>query len=130
MQHLQDIESRLDQLVSENRLLVAAREEAEDKLQNASVARRKSDRALNTRGVDLRDREAEVEQLRGSVDWLQKEVARLTHENEGWTAATAGLTAAQVYQLVGSRDSSSRELDDLRSQYDHMSSGIDRKSVV
>ena len=86
MQHLQDIETRLDQLISENRLLIAARDEAEDRLRNASVARRKSDQALNTRGADLRDKEAEVEQLKSSVDWLQQETTRLTQENERFHA--------------------------------------------
>ena len=89
MQHLQELETRLDQLVSENRLLVAAREAAEDKLRNASVARRKSDHALNERAADLRDREAEVEQLKNSVEWLQKEVTRLTEENEGLINGTS-----------------------------------------
>lgn len=110
MQQLQDLETRLDQLVSENRLLAAAREDAEDKLKNASVARRKSDHALNTRGVDLRDKEAEVEQLRGSVDWFQNEVARLTHENEGLSAAAAA--GAAGFTAGHALDSSSRGLDD------------------
>lgn len=125
MQHLQDLESRLDQLVSENRLLVAAREEAENKLQNASLARRKSDKALNTRDVDLRDKEAELEQLRNSVDWFKKEVTRLTHENEGLTAAASGLTAAHAQELPGAREVSTRELDDMRFQYDQLSGSVE-----
>ncbi|KAJ5088001.1 hypothetical protein N7456_011617 [Penicillium angulare] len=125
MQHLQDIESRLDQLISENRLLVAARDEAEDRLRNASVARRKSDQALNTRGADLRDKEAEVEQLKNSVDWLQKEMTRLTQENEGLTASNAALTAAHAAEVGSVRESSTRELDVLRSQHADLSRQLD-----
>ncbi|KAJ5605958.1 hypothetical protein N7510_008739 [Penicillium lagena] len=125
MQHLQTLESRLDQLISENRLLIAARDEAEDRLRNASVARRKSDQALNTRGADLRDKEAEVEQLKTSVDWLQREMSRLTQENEGLTASNAALAAAHADEVNKVRESSTRELDDLRSQHNDLSSQMD-----
>lgn len=124
MQHLQDIETRLDQLISENRLLVVARDAAEDKLQNASLARRKSDNALNTRDADLRDKEAEVEQLKSSVEWLQGEVGRLTEENQGLTSHSSGLAAAHAAELFAARESSTRELDDLRSQHQQLSSGV------
>lgn len=125
MQQLQTLESRLDQLISENRLLIAARDEAEDRLRNASVARRKSDQALNTRGADLRDKEAEVEQLKNSVDWLQREMSRLTQENEGLTASNAALAAAHAAEVNTVRESSTRELDDLRSQHNDLSSQVD-----
>ncbi|CAI7640519.1 unnamed protein product [Penicillium glandicola] len=125
MQHLQDIETRLDQLISENRLLIAARDEAEDKLRNSSVARRKSDRALNTRDGDLRDRESEVEQLKNSVEWLQKEMARLTQENEGLAASKSALAAAHVAEVNTVRESSTRELAALQSQHTQLSSQME-----
>ncbi|KAJ5486423.1 hypothetical protein N7530_000723 [Penicillium desertorum] len=125
MQHLQDIETRLDQLISENRLLIAARDEAEDKLRNTTVARRKSDRALNTRDGDLRDRESEVEQLKNSVEWLQKEISRLTQENEGLTASNSALAAAHAAEVNSVRESSTRELADLQSQHNQLSSQIE-----
>ncbi|CAG8919830.1 unnamed protein product [Penicillium nalgiovense] len=125
MQHLQDIENRLDQLISENRLLIAARDEAEDKLRNTTVARRKSDRALNTRDGDLRDRESEVEQLKNSVEWLQKEISRLTQENEGLTASNSALAAAHAADVNSVRESSTRELADLQSQHNQLSSQIE-----
>ncbi|KAE8335063.1 hypothetical protein BDV24DRAFT_169573 [Aspergillus arachidicola] len=121
MQHLQELETRLDQLASENRLLVAAREAAEDKLRSASVARRKSDHALNERAADLRDREIEVEQLKNSVEWLQKEVSRLTEENEGLTLANSNITVAHAAEIQTIRASSNRELDDLRLQNQQLS---------
>ncbi|KAE8379482.1 hypothetical protein BDV26DRAFT_291218 [Aspergillus bertholletiae] len=127
MQHLQELETRLDQLISENRLLVAAREAAEDKLRNASVARRKSDHALNERAADLRDREAEVEQLRNSVEWLQKEVSRLTEENEGLTVTNSNITVAHATEIQTVRASSNRELDDLRLQNQQLSNEMQER---
>ncbi|CAG7954937.1 unnamed protein product [Penicillium olsonii] len=127
MQHLQDIETRIDQLISENRLLIAARDEAEDKLRNASVARRKSDRALNTRDGDLRDRDAEVEQLKNSVEWLQKETSRLTNENESITASNAALAAAHSAEVSAVRDNSAHELAELRAKHTKLSSKMDER---
>lgn len=121
---MQDIETRLDQLISENRLLIAARDEAEDKLRNASVARRKSDRALNTRDDDLRDRDAEVEQLKNSVEWLQKETSRLTQENETVTASNAALAAAHAAQVNTVRETAASELAGLQSQHTQLASEI------
>ncbi|RLL98199.1 hypothetical protein CFD26_104505 [Aspergillus turcosus] len=124
MQHLQELEARLDQLISENRLLIAAREAAEDKLRNASVARRRSDHTLNERSADLRDREAEVENLKNSVEWLQKEVTRLTEENEGLATTNSNLTAAHAKEIESVRESSTRQLDDLRSRYELLSTEV------
>lgn len=124
MQHLQELESKLDQLISENRLLITARDAAEKKLKTASIARRKSDQALNTSTADLRDKEAEVEQLRNSVDWLQKEVLRLTEENERLAVTNADLAAAHGEELKTVRESSAHELDKLRSENEKLSTGM------
>ena len=117
MQHLQELESRMDQLISENRMLVAARESAEDKLSRTSVARRKSDNALNTRDADLRDRDAEVEQLKDSVEWFQKEVSRLTEENERLTSTNTGIAADHAQEVQTIREASARQVENLRMQY-------------
>ena len=124
MQHLQDVETRLDQLISENRLLIAARDAAEDKLRKTSVARRKSDNALNRSDADLRDREAELQQWQESVQWHQKEVARLTDENDGLTTTNANLTAAHAQEIQAAEESSARQLEDLRSQYQQVTADM------
>ncbi|EYE97360.1 uncharacterized protein EURHEDRAFT_451266 [Aspergillus ruber CBS 135680] len=117
MQHLQQLESRLDQLISENRLLSAEREAAEDKLKKTTLARRKSDQALNSQNTDLRDRSEEVEELRKSVDWFQKEVNRLNEENEGLTETNANLTAAHEREHQELQESSARKIEELRTRY-------------
>lgn len=125
MQYLQELETRLDQLISENRLLAAARDEAEHKIRSLTSARRKSDQALNRSDADLRDRDAEVNQLRSSLEWMQKEVARLTEENEGLTATNAGMEAAHHQELAEARETSTRELEDLRAQHHQLSTGME-----
>ncbi|XHG02867.1 hypothetical protein AWENTII_006191 [Aspergillus wentii] len=124
MQQLQELETRLDRLISENRLLVAEREAAEKELRTTSVARRKSDHALNSRDADLRDREAEVEQLKNSVEWLQKEVTRLTKDNEGLTTTNTNLAATHANEIQVAREESTRELDGLRLQYQQLSNSL------
>ncbi|GCB28105.1 hypothetical protein AAWM_10990 [Aspergillus awamori] len=121
MQHLQELESRLDRLISENRLLAAAREEAEDKLRKTSVARRKSDHALNSRDADLRDKDAEVEQLKSSLEWLQKEVARLTEENTGLATTSSNLTATHAQEVQVMQETFDRQVDELRSENQQLS---------
>ncbi|KAL1967835.1 hypothetical protein VTN77DRAFT_2524 [Rasamsonia byssochlamydoides] len=107
MQHLQELEARLDQLISENRLLVAAKEEAEQKLAHMGAARRKSDQALNQSDANLRDKEAEIARLTNSLEWMQGEVQRLTNENEALTASHA------------------REVEDLRSQHAQLAASME-----
>jgi hypothetical protein len=126
MQHLQELEARLDQLVSENRLLLAAKEEAEDQLAHVGVKRRQSDQALRTRDADLRDRDTEITRLTNSVEWLQSEVRRLTEENatlaeqdqRGTTvkaqgsAVTEELIRTQITTALADRDAQLRRLRD------------------
>ncbi|KAL3466297.1 hypothetical protein BJX64DRAFT_11957 [Aspergillus heterothallicus] len=121
MQHLQELEFRLDHLIAENRELAAARDAAESKLRSASLARRKSDQALNTRDADLRDREADLDKLKQSVEWFQKEVARLNEENAGLTTSNAALIATHTRELQSMQQTSSLEAEQLRSQNERLS---------
>lgn len=114
MQHLAELESRLDQLISENRLLATAKEEAEHKLSRAGVARRKSDQALNSSTADLRDKEAEIARLTSSLEWMQGEVHRLTQENESISATHTELTASHA-----------REVDNLRTRQVELATGME-----
>lgn len=116
MQHLQQLEFRLDQLISENRLLTVERDAAEEKLKKTTVARRKSDQALNSQNTDLRDRAEEVEELKKSVEWFQKEVNRLTEENEELTGEKVNLAAAHERELQEFQEFSAREIEELRTQ--------------
>ncbi|KAH7376039.1 hypothetical protein B0T11DRAFT_16165 [Plectosphaerella cucumerina] len=77
-----DLESRVEQLTAENRMLAEAKAQA--------------DAAYNSRSHGaLADRDSEIDQLRQSLDFLQKEVARLTEVNDGLNSANAQLASQQ-----------------------------------
>lgn len=87
-----ELEARVDQLVAENRLLSEARRHAE---QNFSV---------------LSERDAEIESLKQSLQFLQNEVARLTEVNEGLSSANAELASKDSGRFADM----TRELDAAR----------------
>ncbi|KAG5917445.1 hypothetical protein E4U42_007248 [Claviceps africana] len=92
-----ELESRVEQLVAENRLLNEARAHAEQSAgqKAASV---------------LSDRDAEIESLKQSLQFLQNEVTRLTEVNEGLTSANAELASKDS----GRYPDMSRELSEAR----------------
>lgn len=75
-----ELESRVEQLIAENRLLSEARNHAETNL---------STRAASV----LSDRDTEIDALKQSLQFLQNEVNRLTEVNAGLTSANAELAA-------------------------------------
>lgn len=69
-----ELESRVEQLIAENRALQDARAQAEAHTTN---------RATST----LAERDTEIEALKQSLDFMRKEVQRLTEVNEGLNSA-------------------------------------------
>lgn len=135
MQQVQELESRVDQLVSENRLLDSAKATAEDAVDELKNTKHQSARLIQERDANIKDKEIQIQQLKHSVEWLNKEVARLTQVNEGLTATNENLYATheqQVNQLHAEHtqarqqwDESSRELEDLRQQHGQLSTGME-----
>lgn len=101
-----ELESRVDQLVAENRALQEARAQAQ--FQNTS-------QATST----LADRDTEIEALNQSLEFMRKEVQRLTEVNEGLNSAIQQ-TAVQYderYRLLESQHAeATRELHEHRSR--------------
>ena len=127
MHHLQELEVKLDQLIAENRMLMASRDAAENKLRHSTVTRRKSDQALNSPSSDLRDRESEVVQLRDSVDWLQKEVYRLTAENQGLAVTRTDRGVAHENELRSTRETSAFKFEKPRSENEGLSNNMNER---
>ncbi len=135
MQQIKDLEARLDQLASENRLLAAAKIDAEKELEevhyNQSRIGNASQEALSTRQLSLQEKDAELEKLREALHWMQNEVRKLTEVNEG--LASANQTLATTHTQLESQHNeththwqeSSRELETLRSQHAQLSSGME-----
>ena len=110
-----ELESRVDQLVAENRMLTEARAHAEATL---------SQRAA---GV-LAERDGQIDTLKRSLEQMHREVERLTQINEGLSTSTSTIAvqhhervrqieaqhAEAMRALQDQHAATSRELNDLR----------------
>lgn len=73
-----ELESRVEQLLAENHLLTEARHHAEQNVNRGATS-------------VLSERDAEIDALKQSLQYLQNEVNRLTEVNDGLTSANAEL---------------------------------------
>ena len=99
-----ELENRVEQLMAENRMLSEARASAETSL---------SQRAASS----LADRDAEIDNLKQSLQFLQHEVTRLTEVNDGLTSANAELAnkdTGRVADLENRNAVVARELEEAR----------------
>lgn len=117
-----ELESRVDQLIAENRALQEARAQAQ--FQNTS-------QATST----LADRDTEIEALKQNLEFMRKEIQRLAEVNEGLNSAIQQ-TAVQYddrYRLLESQHAdATRELHEHRSQqgnYDQANHIIEEKDA-
>lgn len=135
MQQIRDLEARLDQLTSENRLLAAAKTNVEKELEEVHYSQSKfehaSQEALSARHRALQEKDAELEKLKEALQWMQNEVTKLTEVNEGLSSANQAL--ATTHTMLESQHSetqthwqeSTRELETLRSQHQHLSNEME-----
>jgi hypothetical protein len=102
-----ELESRVEQLIAENRALSDARQQAESNLNQRAA-------------VNLTERDALIEQLRSSLEEYKREVERLKEVNEGLHSANAQL-AHQHTERYGHLElqhaSASEELAGVRNSY-------------
>ncbi|KAI9658884.1 MAG: hypothetical protein M1829_006625, partial [Trizodia sp. TS-e1964] len=133
-----DLESKVDQLASDNRLLQDVKSNYERELVDA---RQKSTRqsetltgVIRSRDALLREKDMEMVQLRGKLDWLQNEVARLTEINDSIGSASVALAALheQHSSLQTEHankhllwEQTSRELEDLREHHGKLLAEVD-----
>ena len=133
-----DLESRLDQLVSENRLLQDAKSRAERNLDDASQDSKKQNNALReaieSRDLYLRQKDDELRELRQILKGFQSQVSQLTEVNESLTAdRTLVADHKQRYSQLEAEHAhtreqwqhSTRELDELRQQHANLSGGME-----
>ncbi|RDW74079.1 hypothetical protein BP5796_07521 [Coleophoma crateriformis] len=110
-----DLETRLEQLSAENQALAEAKEVAERTLQTTQHA-----------AASLADRDSEIDSLKASLDWLHREVNRLTEVNEGLTSAnvTLGNQYNDRYGLLETQHSqATRELQEIRAAHNNLAVG-------
>ena len=133
-----DMETRLDQLVSENRLLQDAKSRAERSLNDATETHEQTTAALHERNATadtwLSQKDEELRHLKEILDKLRDEVTRLTEVNEGYSGQR-GLApeldeqhrdlAAENTTLKSQLDDTTREFGELRTQHTSLSGGME-----
>ena len=133
-----DLESRLDQLASENRLLKDAKTRADRSLDDASQDSKKQNNALReaieTRDLYLRQKDDELQELKQILEGLQSQVSQLTQANESLSATRGSADEhEQRYSQLQAENANTRqqwqqtarELDELRQQHSNLSGGME-----
>lgn len=147
--HIMDLESRLDQLVSENRQLQDAKARYEAAMQDSSQDRelhattiRQATEAVASRDAAIQEKDSEIAQIRDMVDRLHDEVDKLAGENARLTAQNQTIaTDAQRFATLQEQGAeahakwqeSSRALEilqqqhgELRSKHEILNSGMEQ----
>ena len=132
------MEAKLDQLVSENRLLVDAKNRAERNLDQAVHDHSQQSHALNealgTRDLYLQQKDDELEELRRTLQGLQEEVGRLNEANNDLgTSRNVNADFEQRYRDLEDEHSAAREqleeqsqeLEELRHKHTSLSGGME-----
>jgi len=112
-----DLESKVEQLAAENRMLAEAKAQVERTLQTTGNA-----------SSMLVERDTEIDSLKRTLDWLQNEVTRLSEVNDGLTSAniTLGNQHNDRYgQLESKHAQATRELQEARDTHYNLSSGME-----
>ena len=112
-----DLESKLEQVTAENRMLAEAKAQAERTLQSTHSA-----------SSALVEKDAEIDSLKRTLDWLQNEVTRLTEVNHGLTSAnvTLGRQHTDRYGLLETQHNQTmRELQEVQDAHNNLSAGLD-----
>lgn len=132
-----DLETKVDQLVSENRLLQDAKLRAERTLESAEHGRNQEHEsftdAIKTRDQYLSQKDSELNDLKLVLERLQSQVSQLTETNEELARNNQGEEHEQRYRQLETDHAnthqlwqqSTRELEGLRQQHSHLSEGME-----
>ena len=135
---LLDLETRLDQIVSENRLLASQKLTAERALEELardhSQERHAYEEAMQEHKTYLERKESELGELKQIIEELHDQAAHLTEVNEGLAASQgANEEHEQRYTQLSAEHAhtheqwqqSARDLEDLREQHTQLSTGME-----
>ncbi|KAF5591802.1 uncharacterized protein FSUBG_10383 [Fusarium subglutinans] len=114
-----ELENKVEQLMAENRMLTDARAMAETNL---------SQRAASS----LADRDAEIDNLKQSLQFLQNEVSRLSEVNDGLASANAELASkdnGRVTDLESRNAAVARELEEARREKGNTEQSLEAKDA-
>lgn len=114
-----ELESKVEQLLAENRMLSEARSHVEQSASSRTAA-------------VLSERDAEIEALKQSLQFLQNEVSRLTEVNQGLTSANAELAnkdSARFADLEVRHTQTTRDLDQVRGEHNAFQQSLQDKDA-
>jgi hypothetical protein len=139
---LLDLQSRVEQLQTDNRSLQDAKHLAETAALSAATARdehvntlRNAEQAVAERDIQINEKEEHIRELREGVGNLQNEVDRLAQENANLTEQNQGIAsrAQQYTNLKTEHDHTHRQWQEaliaitaLKAQHDHMNSKMEQ----
>lgn len=112
-----DLESKVESLVAENRRLAEEKAHADLILQSTSQA-----------SSSLVEKNAEIDSLKRTLDWLQHEVTRLTEVNDGLQSANATIARqhGDRYGMLETQHAqATRELQGVRDAHNNLSQGFE-----
>ena len=139
MQQIKDLETRLDQLATENRNLAEAKILAERHLEDIQLDQHKTgyaaQEALDTANLQLREKDEAIAKLQQELEGIRQDHARLLEVNTGLSDAHENLRTehdkrySQLEDLHAETQQnwqeSSRELETLRGQHAELSGGME-----
>ncbi|KAJ9612632.1 hypothetical protein H2200_004229 [Cladophialophora chaetospira] len=121
MQQIKDLETRLDQLASENRALVEAKIVAEQHLEQAHFEQNRSENVTAAFDAQLQERDAEIARLKQEVASLVATHASLKQEHEQRL-----FDMQQDHEQAQTEwHGSSKELETLRARHNELSTGME-----
>lgn len=141
--HIMDLETRLDNVVSENKMLQDAKARAEQAMLQATHERdghvntiRQATEAVASRDMSIQEKDAQIAELRASLIQLQREVERLTELNNQLSAQHEDLSyqANQRHISLESENTmahaqwqtTSRELQELKEKHQTLNDGMEQ----
>ena len=135
---LLDLETRLDQIISENRLLASqkltAERALEDLARDHSQERHAYEEAMQEHKIYLERKDSELGELKQIIEHLHDQAAHLTEVNEELAASQgANEEHEQRYAQLNAEHAhtheqwqqSARDLEDLREQHTQLSTGME-----
>ncbi|EGP86698.1 uncharacterized protein MYCGRDRAFT_44183 [Zymoseptoria tritici IPO323] len=128
--HINDLESRLEYLVAENRALQEARSNNDVTMGEGGGLQDE----LHARDLQLQEKDAEINQIKAMLQPLQDEIARLTEMNNGLTEANRNLVddtngryatlQAEHAEAHEQWQSTSRDLQAMQQEHGRITSGM------
>jgi uncharacterized phage infection (PIP) family protein YhgE len=137
-----DLQTRVDQVITENRSLQEAKQRVEQALQEAVQLRdghantiQQATNAVASRDLAIQEKDMQIAQLSSTLTQVQQDIARITQENAQLSTKHHELSSNANSRVVSLEtenthahaqwQATSRELEELRSKHQSMNEGLE-----